>query len=109
MVSPPPEPFAPVPLAGRLAAITGPHASTVFDLQAVETSIGREAGRDVFLPNDTAVSRRHARIVREDQGFVVYDEGSSNGTFVNGARISRAIVGPGDTVTVGGTDLRLEA
>ncbi|MDO8586305.1 MAG: FHA domain-containing protein [Armatimonadota bacterium] len=97
----------PVPSSGRLVATTGPHASMTFDL-AAETSIGREAGRDVCLSSDMAASRRHARVVKEDQGFVLYDEGSSNGTFLNGARVTRAVLSPGDTITVGATELRFE-
>jgi pSer/pThr/pTyr-binding forkhead associated (FHA) protein len=111
LMAPPSQPMVPgpTPRVGRLVAVAGPHASMVFALQTAEVSIGREAGRDIFLPNDNAASRRHARIVREDQGFVLYDEGSSNGTFVNGGRITRAVLTPGDTITIGGTELRFEA
>lgn len=49
--------------------------------------IGRAAGNDVVLP-DAGVSRLHARIEQARDGFVLHDEGSANGTELNGARMS---------------------
>ena len=42
-------------------------------------------------------------------GFVIRDQGSSNGTFVNGARVTEAPLRPGDEVSIGGTRFRFEA
>ncbi|MDO8684141.1 MAG: FHA domain-containing protein [Armatimonadota bacterium] len=106
--STPPIAPVPVPQAARLVALAGPYSSHIYDLQAVETTIGREDGRDICLAGDKSVSRRHARVAREESGFFVYDEGSSNGTFVNGARVTRAALSPGDKVSVGTTELRFE-
>src|SRR5207247_2501504 len=73
----------------RLVAVAGPYAGQVFTLPAGSGSIGREPARDVALTADTMVSRRHAEIAPEGDGFVLRDEGSSNGTFVNGQRIQQ--------------------
>jgi hypothetical protein len=71
-------------------------------------SIGRgsEDGIDLVDPR---VSRRHARLMRTDDGVAVEDAGSTNGTLVNGTRISGPTrLVPGDVVTLGDTELRIE-
>lgn len=64
-------------------------------------SIGREPSCDVRLDDDPAVSRHHAMIYTQDGEVVLRDVGSSNGTFVNGERISEKVLHDGDTVQVG--------
>lgn len=61
--------------------------------------LGREA---MWQVDDPSVSRRHLRLEPTPVGVVVEDLGSSNGTSINGRRITSAtVVGPGDTVTFG--------
>lgn len=70
--------------------------------------IGREEG-DVVLDWDNAASRVHARVVHEAEGWTVEDLGSTNGTYVNGHRISgRVVLNRGDVLTIGQTQFRLE-
>lgn len=69
-----------------LVLVQGPKAGP-FTLDAPESLIGRRPDSAVFLES-LAVSREHARILREADDFFVEDIGSSNGTFVNGRRIS---------------------
>jgi len=57
---------------------------------------------------DTNVSRRHAQIALEGGEIVATDLGSTNGTFVNGRRITRASIRPGDELTIGSSRLRVE-
>ncbi|WP_298339559.1 DUF3662 and FHA domain-containing protein [Ferrimicrobium sp.] len=67
--------------------------------------IGRLAGSAIFV-DDARVSRRHAEIVVQDGHVTIFDAGSTNGTFVNGSKISRPTeLNSGDVVTVGTTDL----
>ncbi len=72
-------------------------------------SIGRSEESDIFLV-DPSVSRNHATLRIEGEGVLVEDLGSTNGTFVNGERITgtRRIVS-GDALTFGNTQMRLEA
>ena len=74
--------------------------------QSIELSDGKTigVGRAVTseLPvYDSTVSRRHAEVTHTPQGLSIKDLGSSNGTFVNGSRISEAQVSDGDVVTFG--------
>ncbi|MGC8835081.1 MAG: FHA domain-containing protein, partial [Armatimonadota bacterium] len=55
------------------------------------------------------VSRRHAVIQRVGNSLVIVDEGSSNGTFVNGVRVTSQQLNPGDEVRLGSSAFRLEA
>jgi len=68
---------------------------------------GRDEQCDQVL-NFPMISRRHARLMRTESGFLVEDLGSSNGTFVNGQRIERPTrVRPGDTITLGSYTFQL--
>ena len=66
-----------------------------------EVTIGRVTGNDIVLPKGN-VSKRHSRIVFKDSRFVVVDLKSTNGTYVNGRKISSPlVVKPGDKIYIG--------
>ena len=72
--------------------------------------IGRGESDLGKLGDDPEISRRHAQVSRRDGRLVVEDLGSTNGTLVNGRRISEPTpIAPGDTLEVGGTTLRVLA
>jgi len=102
----------PVPTAGpggpprQLLAIDGPMTGRAFPLDA-GTEIGREAG-PIPLAFDTSVSRRHVRFAVTPQGIEIQDLGSTNGTFVNGQKITTATIRQGDVVKSGVTNFRAE-
>jgi hypothetical protein len=74
-----------------------------------ELILGREDSTADLVINDPGVSRRHARVLADDGGVIVEDLGSSNGTYVNGERISgRVELGAGDEVQVGATILGIQ-
>jgi FHA domain len=62
--------------------------------------IGRGTGCDVALP-DRTVSRRHARLFFRDGRWIVQDLASKNGIALNGARVGRSQLRPGDRLAVG--------
>ena len=70
--------------------------------------VGRDDESDIFLV-DPSVSRNHATLEFDGEVPVVTDLGSTNGTFVNGERIGMQRLLPGDILTFGNTQLRLEA
>ncbi len=73
----------------------------VFELIKSEIVIGRDEGVDVVIPTP-AVSRRHAKLSMEGNGYVIEDLGSSNGTFVNGERLrARKALNAGDEIKLG--------
>jgi PAS domain S-box-containing protein len=85
-----------------LTSTTTPAAiGKVFRVEAPEHVLGRGADAG-FQINDHGVSRRHARISRLDEGgFHIADLGSTNGTYVNGVRITSAELHEGDRVQIG--------
>ncbi len=70
--------------------------------------IGRGAYNHVVL-KDGRISRQHARIALEDEGCVVYDLGSTNGTFVNGSPVKRQLLHLHDEVSFGSLTFRITA
>ncbi|HJK98748.1 MAG TPA: FHA domain-containing protein, partial [Polyangiaceae bacterium LLY-WYZ-14_1] len=73
-----------------------------------EVTVGRVQGNDVILPKGN-VSKRHSRIVFKDDRFVVVDLKSTNGTYVNGRKLtSPLVVKPGDKIYIGDFILALE-
>ena len=98
-----------MPTLGQLVGAEGPYAGQVFALAAANSTVGRETTCDIVLSADTTISRTHARLINEGGSFVVYDNGSSNGTFVNGMRLSSPVaLAPGDIVQFGGSKFRFE-
>lgn len=92
----------------RLVALDGPYAGQVFLLAGAVTEIGRDPARAIALTSDSTVSRRHARIVDEGGHHIVVDEGSSNGTFVNGVRLTQQQLSIGDVLQLGSSSFRYE-
>jgi hypothetical protein len=79
----------------------GPTVGKVFPLETPEITIGRDSTNTVAI-NDSEISRRHARMELRGSAYMIQDLGSTNGTFVNGARLtSLQVLNAGDTVTLG--------
>ncbi len=101
----------PAPQQGRLVVV---HSAALpiaqeFRVNAAPLTFGRGGQNDVPLDGDEFASARHARFEARRDGVWVEDVGSTNGTFVNGERLTRPrLLEPGDTITVGETELRYE-
>jgi hypothetical protein len=91
-------------LAIRGAALVvrsgGGRAGETFHPDAGETTIGRSPDCGIFL-DDVTVSRKHAVLRKANGTFVIEDQGSLNGTFVNRKRVESAELGDGDELQIG--------
>jgi hypothetical protein len=88
------------PGLGLFVVRHGPNAGSSYRLDNDTTTIGRHPDSDVFL-DDITVSRRHVRIDRDSEGYVLHDVGSLNGTYVNRKRVDQMRLRHGDEVQVG--------
>ncbi|MEZ4268947.1 MAG: ATPase, T2SS/T4P/T4SS family [Myxococcota bacterium] len=77
--------------------------------QEEEVTVGRAKGSDIMLPRNN-ISKRHARLVDKDDKVVLVDLRSTNGTYVNGRRITAPeIITPADKIYIGDFIIRVEA
>ena len=96
---------------GRLVVLSSPalEGGTTLVIDSSALSIGRGGANDVSIDGDEFASATHALFEPRRDGVYVEDAGSTNGTFVNGIRLTqRRRLTPGDVVRIGETDLRFE-
>ena len=87
----------------RLEFILGPMANQTLPLAEEVTTIGSVAGNTVVIA-DPGVSRKHAGIRRVDGNYELADLGSTNGVYVNGHKVPKKTLEPGDIIRVGNTE-----
>lgn len=87
----------------RLEFILGPMANQTLQLADDVTTMGSVAGNTVVLA-DPAVSRKHAGIRKVDGAYELADLGSTNGVYVNGHKVPKKTLEPGDIIRVGNTE-----
>jgi len=73
-----------------------------YDLRGDSLTLGRDHNNAVQV-SDNEISRRHAEIRKDDQGYLLADLGSSNGTFVNAEQVTERRLANGDRVQLGRT------
>lgn len=96
-----PTPERPLPLAW-LVVMNGPRAGKAFRLQELN-DIGRDSRYNTISVEDPTMSRQHARVRLEKEGFVIYDLASANGVVVNGQKEQRRRLENGDRILLGQT------
>ncbi len=90
----------------RLVLRRGPQPNQAFEIKNDITTLGRDISNDIVI-NDRETSRNHLRLMRSGDSVTLEDLGSTNGTFVNGKRVSGItplqhgdMIGLGETVTL---------
>lgn len=85
----------------QLIMRSGPTPGAAFALEGDQMTIGRDSTTEIVI-NDAEVSRRHARLTFQGGKYVLEDLGSTNGTFVNGQRLSGPrVLKPGEVISFG--------
>jgi hypothetical protein len=98
--------------AGKIVVVKSPALTEgdEWDLDASPLTFGRSSGNDVELKRDEYASSSHARLEPRRDGVWLEDIGSTNGTYLNGIRLTRPKrLTSGDIVRIGETELRYEA
>ena len=99
------------PVTGQLVVLQSPalEEGETFDVDSAPISAGRLDDNVIVLGNDEFASSHHARFEPRRDGVWLEDVGSTNGTYLNGIRISRPRkLSAGDVVRIGETDLKFE-
>ncbi len=89
----------------KLEITAGPDAGKKKKFKGVRMVIGRTPGVDLQL-SDQSVSRRHVELIYGDEGVVMKDLGSGNGTRVNGTKVAEKKLEHGDEIHIGKTKIR---
>ena len=98
--------------AGKIVVVKSPALTEgdEWDLDASPLTFGRSSQNDVELKRDEYASSSHARLEPRRDGVWLEDIGSTNGTYLNGIRLTRPKrLTSGDIVRIGETELRYEA
>lgn len=88
------------PGVGMLVVTRGRNSGSKFALDEPVVTAGRHPDSAIFL-DDVTVSRRHAEIRREDDGYHLIDAGSLNGTYLNRERVEDGLLHDGDELQIG--------
>jgi len=83
-----------------------------YTLEKAETSIGRAPTSDILISKDKLTSRRHATVTYENGNYVIVDERSANGTFINGQQLEEMTprtLHDGDHIGIGEHELVFQA
>jgi transcriptional regulator with GAF, ATPase, and Fis domain len=83
----------------KLLALSGPLGKSEFRFSA-PVSIGRDAANPICI-DDPAVAQVHCKIARQNESFLLTDQDTASGTFVNGIPIKQRVLAPGDQIAVG--------
>jgi two-component system cell cycle response regulator len=87
-----------------LVVMAGSNVGEMYKLDKDQLVIGRGDKADLRLLDD-GISRDHARVVKDGAAMVLEDMGSTNGTYCNGARVTRQALSEGDKILLGSTTI----
>jgi hypothetical protein len=91
----------------KLVLLSEGFTGRTFELKGEKMTVGRVPGNDIEIP-ESSVSSHHAEILLRGKDVVVKDLSSTNGSFIDGERITEAVIKPGHLLRLGTVDMRLE-
>src|SRR6184192_1691676 len=91
----------------RLVLLSEGLTGRTYELKVDRTTVGRVEDNSFQIP-EASVSSHHAEIILRGNDVVIKDLNSTNGTFINGEKISESVLKPGQTLKLGSVELRLE-
>lgn len=91
----------------KLVLLSEGFAGRTYELNVEKTTVGRVED-NAFQIAEPSVSSHHAEIILRGNDVVVKDLNSTNGTFINGEKISESVLKPGQVLKFGQVELRLE-
>jgi len=92
--------------AAYLYVLTGQNEGLAYPLEYEEIHIGRDEANHITLEGDDRASRHHCLLRWEGNSWVIHDNNSTNGTFVNGQRVTQQTLQVGDIVTFGASQFQ---
>jgi pSer/pThr/pTyr-binding forkhead associated (FHA) protein len=91
----------------RLVLLSEGFAGRAYELKVDRTTVGRVSDNAFEIP-ESSVSSHHAEILLRGSDVVIKDLGSTNGTFINGEKITEAVLKPGQILKFGTVELQLD-
>lgn len=91
-----------------LLILDGPQAGRRLPVGSVPVTFGRSASAAVSFPQDNFISGTHLSVQADTNGVLLTDLRSTNGTFLNGQRITQAVAVPGDIIRIGSLSLQVQ-
>jgi len=91
----------------KLVILSSGMAGRSHDLKVDRTTIGR-VDDNLFPIAEASVSSHHCEVLLRGADVVIHDLNSTNGTFINGEKITESVLKPGQTLRLGQVELRLE-
>jgi len=91
----------------RIVLLSEGFNGRTYELKVDRTTVGRVSDNAFEIP-EASVSSHHAEIILQGNDVLIRDLGSTNGTFVNGEKITEAVLKPGQTLRFGTVEMRLD-
>jgi predicted component of type VI protein secretion system len=92
----------------RLVLLSEGFAGRTYELKVDKTTVGRVSDNAFEIP-ESSVSSHHAEILLRGNDVLIRDLGSTNGTFINGEKITEAVLKPGQVLKFGTVEMRLDS
>src|SRR3954466_11211165 len=91
----------------KLVLLSAGHTGQAHELKVDKTTVGRVEDNTFQIP-EPSVSSHHCEILMRGSDVVVHDLNSTNGTFINGEKVTESVLKPGQTLRLGQIEMRLE-